>query len=98
MNNSVHTLAKQYLSGVKPSGNENLMAICPFHRKADGSFERHGSFAMNTTTGLWEYNPLALGAGRVVGRARCSERYAVSVRARTRASPCGGGPSGAFHQ
>jgi DNA primase len=53
VNERVQEIAKQYLSRVKPSGSENIMAICPFHRKSDGSFERHGSFAMNTENGLW---------------------------------------------
>lgn len=53
MTEPVHELAKKYLSRVKPSGNTNIMAICPFHRKADGSFENDPSFAMNTSTGLW---------------------------------------------
>jgi DNA primase len=42
-----------YLKKIKPSGNENIMAICPFHRKADGSEERGASFAMNKNSGLW---------------------------------------------
>jgi DNA primase len=42
-----------HLKKVKPSGNENVMAICPFHRKPDGSEEHGASFAMNVNSGLW---------------------------------------------
>lgn len=46
-------IAKQYLKKVKPSGNENVMAICPFHRKPDGTEETGPSFAINIYSGLW---------------------------------------------
>jgi DNA primase len=46
-------LARQHLKKVKPSGNENIMAVCPFHRKPDGSEETGPSFAMNVYSGLW---------------------------------------------
>lgn len=46
-------LVKPYLKRIKNSGPENIMAICPFHRKADGSEERSGSFSMNKYNGLW---------------------------------------------
>jgi DNA primase len=46
-------LVSPYLKRVKTSGPENIMAICPFHRKADGSEERNGSFSMNKYNGLW---------------------------------------------
>lgn len=48
----VLTIANRYLHKVKRSGNENIMALCPFHRK-NGQQERHPSFAMSLTTGLW---------------------------------------------
>jgi DNA primase len=51
--NEVREIADAYLDRVKSSGSENIMAICPFHRKADGSYERNPSFAMNTSSGLW---------------------------------------------
>lgn len=50
---SIREIADSYLRRVKPSGNENVMAICPFHSKADGTEERHPSFAMNIYSGLW---------------------------------------------
>jgi DNA primase len=53
MNTEVLNIAKQYLKKVKPSGGENVMAICPFHRKPDGSEETGPSFAMNVYNGLW---------------------------------------------
>jgi DNA primase len=50
---NIRALANQYLQQVKPSGPENIMAICPFHVKADGTPEKHPSFAMSTVNGLW---------------------------------------------
>lgn len=46
-------IANQYLAKVRKSGPENVMAICPFHVKADGSEERTPSFAMSLVNGLW---------------------------------------------
>lgn len=46
-------IAKRYLSKVKPSGSDNIMAVCPFHMKSDGTAEKHPSFSMSLTTGLW---------------------------------------------
>lgn len=46
-------IVSPFLKRIKPSGNENIMAICPFHRKSDGSEERSGSFSMNRYNGLW---------------------------------------------
>lgn len=46
-------LAKQHLKKVKTTGNTDVMAICPFHRKEDGSEERGASFSMNIYSGLW---------------------------------------------
>lgn len=42
-----------HLKKIKPSGSEEIGAICPFHRKPDGSEERGASFFMNTRSGLW---------------------------------------------
>jgi DNA primase len=49
----IQLISRQYLEKVKPSGPENLMALCPFHVKSDGSPESHPSFAISTITGLW---------------------------------------------
>lgn len=49
----VRDIARKYLGRVQPSGPNNIMAICPFHRKKDGSPERTPSFALSITTGLW---------------------------------------------
>lgn len=49
----IQQISRQYLRKVKPSGPENLMAVCPFHVKADGSQEGTPSFAISTVTGLW---------------------------------------------
>lgn len=53
MSEDILQIAREYLKRVKSSGNENVMAICPFHRKDDGTEERDGSFSMNTSNGLW---------------------------------------------
>lgn len=53
MNASVLDIAQKFLGRVRKSGNENVMAICPFHTKADGSPEKSPSFAMNIYSGLW---------------------------------------------
>lgn len=49
----VYGAASRYLDKAKLGGPEELAAICPFHRKADGSPERGASFSMNIVTGLW---------------------------------------------
>ncbi len=49
----VESVVRGLLTSVKSSGPENLMAICPFHRKPDGSQERHPSFAINKQNGLF---------------------------------------------
>lgn len=49
----IRTIADQFLKKVRKSGPENVMALCPFHVKADGSEERRPSFAMSLTNGLW---------------------------------------------
>jgi len=49
----VSKIAQQYLEGIKSSGSNNIMALCPFHAKIDGSPERHPSFAMNLSNGLY---------------------------------------------
>jgi DNA primase len=49
----LYSIVVQYLDRVKRSGSDEIMAICPFHRKPDGSPERTGSFAMSLTTGLF---------------------------------------------
>lgn len=49
----IRSIADQFLQKVRKSGPENVMAICPFHVKADGTEERHPSFAMSLTNGLW---------------------------------------------
>jgi DNA primase len=53
MSESLKQLLSPYLEKSKPSGNENVLAICPFHRKPDGSKERNPSFSMNVYNGLW---------------------------------------------
>ena len=49
----VHKVAHHFLEKVRRSGPNNIMAICPFHMKADGSPEKRPSFAMNLSSGLY---------------------------------------------
>lgn len=53
VSSEVHGLAKKHLKKVRKSGPTNIMALCPFHIKADGTEERKPSFAMSLVTGLW---------------------------------------------
>lgn len=47
-------VAKRYLRNMRKTGAENVIATCPFHRKADGSYESHPSFTLSIITGLWQ--------------------------------------------
>lgn len=49
----VLSVANQYLRKVRRSGPDDIMALCPFHMKADGSEERNPSFAMSLSKGLY---------------------------------------------
>lgn len=49
----IRSIAEQFIGKVRKSGPENIMAICPFHLKSDGTEERRPSFAMSTVNGLW---------------------------------------------
>lgn len=46
-------VANQYLKKVRRSGPDDIMAICPFHMKVDGTEERNPSFAMSLSKGLY---------------------------------------------
>jgi DNA primase len=49
----VLTIAQKYLSKIRRVGADNISAICPFHRKADGREERSPSFSMSLSKGVW---------------------------------------------
>jgi DNA primase len=49
----IRGIARSFLKNVRPSGPENIMAICPFHRKPDGSEESTPSFSMSITKGVY---------------------------------------------
>jgi len=53
MISEIQDIAGQFLSKVKKSGPENVMAVCPFHRRHDGSEEHNPSFTMSITRGLY---------------------------------------------
>lgn len=46
-------VAHAFLRKVRRSGAENVMAVCPFHRKLDGSEESTPSFALSLTKGVY---------------------------------------------
>ena len=49
----VRIIANRYMQKVRSSGPDDVMAICPFHRKLDGSEEKRPSFAMSLSKGLY---------------------------------------------
>lgn len=49
----VFQIASRYLRRVRRGANSEIAAICPFHRKADGSEEKHPSFTMNLSKGVY---------------------------------------------
>ena len=49
----VRDIVSRYLKRVSPSGPDDIMAICPFHVKTDGSEEQHPSFAMSLSKGVY---------------------------------------------
>lgn len=49
----VLALARKHLRRVSHSGPYDVMALCPFHRKADGSMERTPSFALSLSKGVY---------------------------------------------
>lgn len=49
----VRSIANQHLYKVRSSGPDDIMAICPFHRKMDGTEEKRPSFAMSLSKGLY---------------------------------------------
>jgi len=49
----VYQIASRFLKRVKKSGSDDVMAICPFHMKADGSEEGSPSFALSLSKGLF---------------------------------------------
>lgn len=49
----IEDVVRRFLNKVKLSGSNNLMAVCPFHTRDDGSPERNPSFAISVTTGLF---------------------------------------------
>lgn len=49
----VFQIADRLLRRAKRAGNSEMSALCPFHRKADGSEEKHASFTMNLSKGVY---------------------------------------------
>jgi len=53
LDSEVLQVAKTYLDRVSRSGPDNVMAVCPFHVKSDGTPEKSPSFALSLTKGLY---------------------------------------------
>jgi DNA primase len=53
VSSEVLQVASRYLHKVRKSGPDNIMAVCPFHRKPDGTDEKTPSFAMSLSKGLF---------------------------------------------
>jgi DNA primase len=50
----IMALAQEYLGdSVKRTRHDNIMALCPFHRKADGTAEHTASFTMSLRRGIY---------------------------------------------
>lgn len=43
----VFQIASRFLKKVRRGANSEVAALCPFHRKADGSEEKHPSFTLS---------------------------------------------------
>ena len=52
-NEQVLEIIHSNLRKVRKTGGTNIMAVCPFHVKSDGTTERTPSFTMNTVNGLY---------------------------------------------
>jgi DNA primase len=80
----VQQVAERYLRKVRKSGPDNIMAICPFHRKADGTEEKTPSFAMSLSKGLFFCHACQIRGGltsflRLIGLSRDQIEYHYSV-------------------
>lgn len=53
LHENVYEIAQKYLRKIKKTGSENIMACCPFHRKANGEEETTPSFTMSLTKGVY---------------------------------------------
>lgn len=49
----VFNIASRYLRKIRRGANAEISAACPFHRKVDGSEEKHASFTMNLSKGVY---------------------------------------------
>lgn len=53
LEDEVFNVASRFLRKIRRGANSEISAICPFHRKADGSEEKHPSFTMNLSKGVY---------------------------------------------
>lgn len=81
-------LANTFLRGMKKSGSENIMSLCPFHD------DHSASFAMNITTGLYfchschaKGNIFTFLRDLGVPRAMIDQKYKVLIESVRRACP-----------
>lgn len=53
LHEEVFQVVSRHLRKVRRVGPENASAICPFHRKPDGSEEKNPSFSVSLSKGVW---------------------------------------------
>lgn len=53
LEDQVFQIASRYLQRARMGANSEISAICPFHRKSDGSMEKSPSFTMNASKGVF---------------------------------------------
>jgi DNA primase len=53
LSDEIRAIAERFLTKIKKSGPDNVMAVCPFHRRPDGSLEHNPSFTMSLTKGIY---------------------------------------------
>jgi len=53
VHDEVLAIASKYLKKISRVGGDNISALCPFHAKPGGREERHPSFSMSLSKGVW---------------------------------------------
>lgn len=94
VSNEIRDIAERYLQKVKPSGPDNVMALCPFHD------DNTASFAMNITNGVYfchschaKGNLFTFLRGVGVSRGDIEMRYRVVVDAARLSMPASPDPT-----
>jgi DNA primase len=94
VNREVLEVANSYLTRWKRSGPDNILGICPFHRKADGSEERTPSFTMSLSKGVYlcfscheRGNLISFLKGVGVSSSRIDVRYGTLIEELAKQAP-----------